>query len=166
MSHLAGSGETDRGALGSPRWSPSSGKSASCDLVPIDRVNHGLGYCKSIIDVLKQFDFTGNAIAFDLRAQAFFDPAGGRGDLEQRVMRATRFDFPDTSVLPGAGVTWRATHWFRLLHYAAILNLKIDPVTWEWLEANRDCLHSRKAFSLLFFDPRLDLLEKAYLVPI
>ena len=42
--------------------------------------NHGLGYCKSIIDVLKQFDFTGNAIAFDLRAQAFFDPAGGRGD--------------------------------------------------------------------------------------
>lgn len=159
-SHLGELGRVDRGALGSPRWSPLASKGVSCDLVPIGRVDHGLGRCVGILDVLSQFDFTANAIAVDLRARGLVDPAGGRFDLRARKMRATRFDFPDTPVLPGSGVTWKATRWFRMLHYAAVLDLEIEATTREWLKANRYCRESRVAFSRLFFEPRLDLLDR------
>lgn len=163
ITQLAEQGSVKVGPLGSPRWTPPSGSAAPCDLVPIQRLNHGLGNCRDIIDVLNQFDFTGNAIAFDLRSQMFFDPMGGKRDLERRIMRATRFDFPDTPILPNSPVTWRATRWFRILHYAATLNLIIEPITLRWLKDNSQYREDREAFAEIFFEPCLDLVDSGLL---
>src|SRR5713101_5027714 len=87
------SGSMELGPFGSPRWFPSPAQSQYCDLIPISRFINGLWRCEDIIDVLNQFDFTGNAVAFDLRSGRFFDPQNGRRDLHRRVLRSVRFDY-------------------------------------------------------------------------
>lgn len=144
------------GPLGSPRWTPAVGANP-CDLVPIANVNHGLGFSRDIADALRRFDFTGNAIAINLRTRHIINPVGGLGDLERRTMRATRFDFPDTPVQPNSFVTWRAVQWLRIVHYAAKLDLAIEPVTFRWLRTNTHYRGVAREFARLFFEPRLEL---------
>ena len=110
-----------------------------------------------MVDVLNQFDFTANAIAMDLSNQEFLDPHDGIADIRNRIMRAVRFDFPDTPILPGSEITWRATRWFRIIHYANTLDLTIEPTTLKWLQSNTHYLAMRGAFAEFFFDPNLGL---------
>ena len=50
LDYLAGHGTLGVGELGSPRWWPSSETAEYCDIVPIERVNHGLGQCLNIVN--------------------------------------------------------------------------------------------------------------------
>lgn len=120
----------------SPRWYPNSDNDCYCDVMDIEVWNTGVGKCKTINDILGQFDFTGNSLAVDLRNHEFIDPIGGYNDLNNRLLRATRFDFPDTPIRPDTKLTKMAIHWFRFIYYAHTLGLEIDMNTEEWLKNN------------------------------
>jgi hypothetical protein len=149
-------GELDIGPFGSPRWYPERSVRQYCDLIRIDRFSNGLWACEDITDALNQFDFTGNAVAVDLRTGRFFDPQNGRRDLARRIMRSVRFDYPDEPIVLGHPLARLVVLWFRLVHYAGTLGLKIEPITRRWLVdriAYRDQLGT---FARVFFEPQLD----------
>jgi hypothetical protein len=136
FAHLAEKGVMDRGPFGSPRWFPTEDANVYCDVIPIPAFFNGLWTCRDIVDVLNQFDFTANAVAVHLRTGVVHDPQNGRRDLSCRMMRAVRFDYP-AEPINSSKLTRPAVVWFRILHYAATLDLTIEPVTLRWI-----CRHS------------------------
>jgi hypothetical protein len=144
-------GELSSGPFGSPRWYPFSDQHTYCDIVPIERFYNGLWRCEDIVDALNQFDFTGDALGMDVRSGAFFDPQNGLRDLSKRIMRAVRFDYPNEPIAAGHILTRPAVVWFRLLHYAAVKNLQIEPITLGWLRENRQFYESLNEFAKTFF---------------
>jgi hypothetical protein len=144
--------------FGSPRWYPAGDSEQYCDLIPIARFNNGLWPCENIVDVLNQFDFTGNSLAFDLRTGVFFSPQNGVRDLARRSMRMVRFDYPEEPITAGAALTRNAVLWFRILHYAKLLDLRVEPVTRRWLIANRAYAERVELFATDFFRPHFAYL--------
>ena len=59
----------------------------------ISRFYNGLWVCQNIVDVLNQFNFTGNAIAMDLRSKEFYDPMNGWTHLDSRHSNDTDLHF-------------------------------------------------------------------------
>ena len=114
--------------------------------------------CENIVDALNQFDFTGNALAVDVRGDRLFDPQNGLRDMRQRLMRMVRFDYPDEPILPGNRLGRLTVLWFRILHYAAELDLAIEPVTRGWLVRHGSAERHLDVFSEDFFVPNLDRL--------
>jgi hypothetical protein len=151
LASLAALGHLDRGPFGSPRWFPAEGAPAYADLIPVETFSNGLWHCADITDVLNQFDFTLNALAVDLRTGRWFNPQNALRDLSLGVMRAVRFDYPDEPIAPGRTLTRPAVLWCRLLHYAALLKLTIEPVTLEWLCRERRFRAHVPAFVDTFF---------------
>jgi hypothetical protein len=151
LGFLAEHGEITEGPFGSPRWLPPRRTQAYCDLVPIRSFFNGLWQCENIVDVLNQFDFTGNAIAVNLRTGEFHNPQNGLRDLSHRVMRAVRLDYPDEPIRPGHELTRTSVLWFRILHYAAKLKLTIEHITMQWLRVNMKCSKDAGVFTRTFF---------------
>ena len=144
--------------FGSPRWFPKADSQQYCDFVPIARFTNGLQKCEGIVDALKQFDFTGNAMAVNLRTGKFFDPVCGSYDMQRRIMRMV-VDYPDEPIAPGAVLSRIDVLWFRLLHYAATLGLQIEPATKRWLIKHRVCEQQVNEFSTAFFAPHTRYLR-------
>jgi hypothetical protein len=151
LAYLEKRGTLRRGPFGSPRWFPTKDEKVYCDFIPIKRFFNGLWQCEDIVDVLNQFDFTGNAVAVDLRTRQFYDPQNGYRDLLRQIMRAVRFDYPGEPIVSGQSITRPAVVWFRILHYATALNLTIEPVTMNWLKKHRRFLKQAPAFNETFF---------------
>jgi hypothetical protein len=150
---LRARGELSAGPFGSPRWYPEGPERIYCDIIPIKRFTNGLWPCEDIIDALNQFDFTGNAVALDLRTRRWFDPQNGCRDIRRGIVRAVRFDYPDEPIVPGHPLSRPAVHWYRLLHYAQVLGWQIEPVTLGWLRARRGYESLREVFASVFFEP-------------
>ena len=148
---LGDRGTLSRGPFGSPRWFPAKDDTMYCDVIPIKCFFNGLWRCEDIVDVLNQFDFTGNAIAVNLRTGQFYNPQNGIRDLLHRVMRAVRFDYPDEPIAPGQTLTRKSVLWFRILHYAATLNLTIEQVTMNWIKKHHWFWEQTQAFNRTFF---------------
>lgn len=155
---LSNHGTMKIGPFGSPRWYPEGAGTQYCDLVPITNFVGGLWPCYDMIDVLNQFDISGNAVAFELRTWAFLNPQNGYRDLQRRVIRAVRFDFPDQSIVPGHILRKPVVVWFRILHYASTLGCQLEPVTRSWLIANQSYIEFKQAFVDTFFEPNCNLL--------
>lgn len=153
LAALADAGQMDTGPFGSGRWTPAGASRVYCDVIPISRFSNGLWRCEDFTDALNQFDFTGNAVGFDVRGGRFFDPQNGRRDLERRIMRAVRFDYPDEPIVPGHALSRLTVLWFRILHYARVLELTIEPVTLRWLADHSAFRVRRGAFATTFFEP-------------
>jgi hypothetical protein len=152
---LGRAGRLEKSPYGAPRWFPAPEGSASADLIPVRRFVNGFWLCRNMLDVLNQVDCTLNAMALDLRRGAFYDPQGGRRDAAARLMRSVRFD-PDCEPLrKRIGVSPTTALWHRLVHYAAVLNLTIEPVTLRWLHANRPSAGESRRFAEIFFTPVL-----------
>jgi hypothetical protein len=151
LNDLASIGCLDYGPFGSPRWHPHPIGPFYYDVIPIDRFFNGLWRCEHITDVLNQFDFTANAVALDLRTGEFFDPQNGKRDILRKTMRAVRFDYPDEPITPQISLTRPEVVWFRILHYAAELDLTIEPVTLDWLRVNHRYEKDAFRFAGLFF---------------
>ncbi len=145
--------------FGAPRWTPCEAASEYADLIPIANFVPGLWPCEDIVDVLNQFDFTANAVAFDLRTNRAFDPQNGARDAASRVMRMIRFDYPDGPYFPGATLDRNVVLWFRIVHYASRLGLAIEPLTRTWLLARGDQRHHAAGFASQFFAPDLRAWE-------
>jgi hypothetical protein len=137
MAHLARHGHMVSGAFGSPEWSPHAAPDTECDVIPVDRFFNGLWPCRDMVDALNQFDFTGNAVAVNLRTGEVLDPQNGTRDLAEHTLRAVRFDYPDEPIHAGAEITRSAVLWWRLVHYAHLCSLVVEPVTLRWLRAQR-----------------------------
>ena len=152
----AKSGSMEVGPFGSPRWYPDRSIPKYCDLARIDRFSTGLWACEDIIDALNQFDFTGNAVAVDLRSGRLFDPQNGRRDLTRRILRAVRFDYPDEPIVPGHSLSRLVVLWFRLVHYATALDLEIEPITHNWLTDRIAYRAQLPTFTAVFFAPHTD----------
>ncbi len=74
-----------------------------------------------------------------------------RENLSRRLMRAVRLDYPEEPIRPGHPLTRTTVLWFRILHYSAMLNLTVEPLTLQWLRANRKCSKDVGAFTTTFF---------------
>jgi hypothetical protein len=146
-----------RGVYVNVHWKPDAAEPVRADLILIPTFKP-IRPATGMVDALGQFDFTGNAIAVDLRRGVVLDPQGGVGDMRRRIMRAVRFDFPDTPITPTHVLRHSVCFWFRILHYAAALGLGIEPVTMGWLLAHRDYRVYRPAFTKEFKAPHPDAL--------
>jgi hypothetical protein len=151
FTRLAANGTVRYGPFGSPRWFPTRAACAYCDVIPIRAFSNGLWRCDDILDVLNQFDFTGNALALHLRTGVLYDPQNGIRDLRLRVMRAIRFDYPDEPFSASSKLTRPAVVWFRILHYAAALGLTLEPVTRAWIYRNSAFADQSGDFAATFF---------------
>jgi hypothetical protein len=158
VNFLGGFGRVDKGQFGSPRWFPDSLPGQYCDLVPPSNFNVGLWPCEDILDILNQVDFTGDAIAIDLRTGSTINPQNGLRDLQRRQMRATRFDETDGFIPSNRKLSRLAVLWFRVLHYAHALDLTIEPLTLRWLKANRHLMAYGDDFARTFFVVHADAL--------
>jgi tRNA nucleotidyltransferase (CCA-adding enzyme) len=161
---LGHEGRIERNVFGSPRWYPAGEDDLYCDLMAIRRFHNGLGRCRDILDVLGQFDFSGNAMALDLRSGRFFDPFDGASDLRRHIMRAIRFDHPDEPLVPGHDLSRTQVLWLRLVHYTALLGLEIEPATLAWLREHAPALRKRARFEEVFhrLHPRTDEVLDRY----
>lgn len=148
-----------RNPFGLPRWAPDGCDQIYADILPIHLFDTGLGVCTQIADVLRQFDFTANALAFDLSRKTFHDPIGGRQDASTAIMRAVRFDYPDEPIAPASGLTRLGVLWIRILHYAAKLGFDIESGTLDWLRTNSRYINQRDAFAKTLFVPNMILAD-------
>lgn len=154
---LAEEGHLRRTPYGGARWYPDSTQVQYADLIPIEDFKPGLWKCEDILDVLNQFDFTINAVAFDLRTGESFDPQNGVRDVFRRTMKMVRFDYPEGPFVAEAELSRNAVLWFRILHYAKVLGLTIEPLTLDWLKAHRSFQEYAVQFGDLFFTPHFYL---------
>jgi hypothetical protein len=141
------------GPFGSPRWFPFASKDTYADIIHVRNFYNGLTRCDNMTDVLRQFDFTANAIAVNLRTGQTMDPLNGIEDITRRIMRGVRFDYPDEPISSGHPISRPSVLWFRLLHYAALGEMNIEPVTLSWLYRNRIFKRDLGYFSKIFFPP-------------
>lgn len=146
-------GDLAFGPFGSPRWTPAAGRRYA-DVIPIACFNNGLEPCATIDDALRQFDFTANAVAIDLRRRKFHNPCAGAEDLACGVMRAVRYDYPDEPIAPGLALSRIAVLWLRLMHYSHCLGLTPDAATAAWLRRHQHHVSERERFADLFFTPQ------------
>lgn len=144
---------------GSPRWYSAENAKQYVDLIPIADFAPGLWPCENIIDVLNQFDFTANAVAYDLRTGELFDPQNGVRDTERRLMKMVRFDYPDGPYIPSASLERKTVLWFRIVHYASVLGYKFEPLTRKWVCEHQGYEVQRDEFTRIFFPPELRALE-------
>jgi tRNA nucleotidyltransferase/poly(A) polymerase len=153
-------GHLDVTPYGSPRWMPFCYKECYADLIPVTDFSPGLWKCEDIIDVLNQFDFTANAIAYDLRYGEIFDPQNGVRDAMKRIMKMVRFDYPKGPYVPSANLDRNAVLWFRVVHYASKLKFRFDSLTENWLKENCKYKVHTEEFTSLFFRPDLRSFEE------
>lgn len=144
---------------GASRWYPRNDETQYADLIPVTEFVPGLWRCEDIVDVLNQFDFTANAVAFDLRTHESFDPQNGVRDSARRILRMVRFDYPDGPYIPGATLDRNVILWIRILHYAGVLGLTIEPLTQKWLLSRGDLRSYACEFGRQFFQPNLSVWE-------
>lgn len=142
------------GPFGSPRWHPSV-SATYADIISVNRFENGVGRCLNIDDALRQFDFTANAVAVDLRTFTVHDPVGGLQDLKNSIMRCVRFDYPDEPIFPGELLTRNEVVWIRLVHYANLLGLTPEPITDRWIERHASYEDAAPVFAERFFSPLL-----------
>ena len=157
LERLAQAGRMNHGVYGNIHWWPCGDEPVRGDLILVSRFQSN-GPCRNILDVLNQFDFTGNAVGVDLRTGAVLDPQNGVRDMRRRLMRAVRFDTPDVPISPGHVLRRTVCLWYRILHYAAALQLRIEPATMRWLQAHSEYRRYREAFIREFKTPHPDAL--------
>lgn len=157
LDSLSKHGKVVFGPFGSPRWYPNGATEIYCDLIWINEFYNGLWHCKDIVDVLNQFDFTANAIAVDIKTAQVFNPQNGIRDIDKRIIRAVRFDYPNEPISESTSLKRLEVLWFRLLHYSSKYDMKIEPITRNWIERNLSFKYKDTEFTNLFFEPDIKL---------
>lgn len=153
--HLQRNGNLARNQFQTYRWHAHVDRGFYYDIIVIPEFYNGLWKCRNIIDALNQFDITANALAFDLLNGAFYNPQNGLLDIEQKILRAVRFDYPEIPVSKKIFLSRNTVLWFRYRHYATKLNFSIDPITAFWLQENAFRGESMAEFTQHFFKPSL-----------
>lgn len=152
VTKLARYGTLTYGPFGSPRWHP-GGDAAYADIISVNRFENGVERCKSIDDALRQFDFTANAVAIDIRTLKLHNPIKGLEDGRSNIMRCVRFDYPDEPIASGERLSRNEVLWLRLVHYSNLLKLTPEPNTLDWIRRHRSYGNVAALFADRFFPP-------------
>lgn len=148
-------GAVEVGPFGSLRWFPLSEK-IYFDIISIELFNNGVEKCSTINDVLKQFDFTANSVAYRLNDGMFFNPCNGLNDIKNKIIKMVRYDYPNQILSKEINISRTSILWFRILHYTSKLHFKVDENTKKWLVDNKNFYVDLNSFKKYFFDPVID----------
>lgn len=153
--HLQKNGSLSINQFQTYRWYANEDEGFYYDIIIISEFYNGLWKCRDIVDALNQFDITANALAFDLLNGTFFNPQNGLLDIQKKILKAVRFDYPELPVSEDIQLSRNTVLWFRYHHYAQKLNFSIDPITASWLQNNDFRQESLAEFTDHFFIPFL-----------
>jgi hypothetical protein len=148
-------GHIQYGQYGSPRLYISGDKEHYVDIVPFYNFIVSKEPINTIFDLLHNFDFTANALAINVKNKKFYDPVNGVDDIENRILRAVRLDFPDRTISWEIRISTLSVFWFRLMSYQAKLNFTFDEMTFNWLKSNKYRYEDLDMFKKYFFTPNL-----------
>lgn len=140
------------GQYGSPRWYHNKDGSYF-DIVPYSKFDVGFGNPGTIDETLKQFDFTANAVAYNIFAQTLCNPVGGISDIDNKLLKAVRLDFIDGFVSKSVPISRLSVLWFRFVHYASKLDFEIEGETLKWINENSFRAKDIHLFEKYFFKP-------------
>jgi tRNA nucleotidyltransferase/poly(A) polymerase len=143
------------GVYDNVKWYPHADEPVYADFIRLSRFRP-VRPSEDMVGALRQFDFTGNAIAIDVRTGEVLDPVNGVADMRNRLMRVVSFDRTEEPIAPGHALSDAVCVWFRALNFAAKLGLRIEPVTLGWLRAHRHYAEYREAFARQFREPHPD----------
>lgn len=149
-------GEMHYGQYGSPRLYLDSSVEY-IDIVPFYNFIVAGKPLLSIDDLLHNFDFTANAIAWDFKDDDLLDPLNGIEDINNGLLRAVRLDFPEMPVSEDIPLSAVSVFWFRLLHYQNVLGLQFDKITERWIVENNHRMKDYDMFCQNFFVPSISL---------
>lgn len=155
LSELESIGILSLGPFGSWRWFPASETSVYYDIISIEDF-YQTGKCYTMQDVLRQFDITASCLAFSIPQGQFFSEQNTLRDIEDKLIRLVRFDFPDVPVSKTVSLSRLVVLWFRLAHYSSLLGYTIEPKTFNWLKSNKKYYNKLNTFTDLFFAPQID----------
>ena len=126
------------------------------DVVPFTNFS-GYGYPIDTIEgLLMNFDFTANAIGVNISTGEVFNPVNGIEDIEKKILRAVRTDFPEMPVSDKIPLSAVSVFWFRLLHYQVKLGYTLDEATEQWIVDNKYRMQDKEMFVKYFFEPMID----------
>lgn len=146
-------GNMQYGQYGSPRlYIPESGIEY-IDIVPFYNFIVAGKPLHSIDEILRNFDFTANAIAWSIKDDELLDPLNAIDDISQGILKAVRLDFPEMMVNEEIPISAVSVFWFRLLHYQNKLRLRFDPTTENWIIENKFRMRDYNLFCKYFFEP-------------
>lgn len=148
-------GRVEYGQYGAPRLYI-DGKDPYIDIVPFTNFD-GYGCpIHGVDDLLMNFDFTANAMGVNIMTGDFYDPVNGVKDIENKVLRAVRLDFPEMPVSDNIPLSAVSVFWFRLLHYQVKLGFTLDEKTEQWIVDNKYRMQDKEMFVKYFFEPLID----------
>ena len=138
LCYLAQYGRLDYGPYGSPRFYPEGTDAHYADIIPFYNFIVSEKPVTDIYALLSNFDFTANALGYNLKTGDFYDPVGGAEDIRSIPLSAV------------------SVFWFRLLHYQHKLDFHFDGQTERWVLDN-SWRYSKDiaAFEKYFFKPVL-----------
>lgn len=147
-------GRVEYGQYGAPRLYIDS-KDSYIDIVPFTNFD-GYGCpIHGVNDLLMNFDFTANAMGVNIMTGDFYDPVNGIKDIENKVLRAVRLDFPEMPVSDKIPLSAVSVFWFRLLHYQRKLGFEFDEKTEQWIIKNKYRIQDKEMFVKYFFEPQI-----------
>jgi hypothetical protein len=153
LQSLSSLGRVEFGQYGSPRLFTNNSSGKYIDIVPFYNFIVGDKKITSIDMLLRNFDFTANAIGWNIRTNELYNPVGGLDDVHHRILRAVRYDFPEKMVSPDVQISAVSVFWLRLLHYQCALKYKFDEKTLEWISNNVWRWRDRDKFERYFYTP-------------
>lgn len=146
--------------FGSLRWALEFNSSINFDIVHFEEMAVLNKPPKTINELLGQFDITINALAVNLKDREFFNPIGGVSDVENKIIRAIRFDFKDENISEECEISPLTTLWFRILHFASKYKFRIEKDTLDWVWQNSFRFEEYPIFEKYFFSPNLESVKK------
>lgn len=155
MKHLMSFGRIDYGQYGSPRFYPESGNENYVDIVPFYNFIVSDHTITDIKDLLHNFDFSANALAYNIKTGELIDTENGLIDIDNRILRALRTDFPEKSIPANKDLSTNTVYWFRLLHYQNRLNFTFESGTEQWIIENAWRYKYIDLFRNTFFEPSI-----------
>lgn len=156
ITYLEKYGRVVYGQYGSPRFYPNAIDGHYVDIVPFYNFIVSPKPILTIDDLLKNFDFTANAIGVNIKTGAIYDPVHGITDINNRVLRAVRLDFPEKPVSNDIPLSAVSVFWFRLLHFQNKLGFEFEKQTKEWVIENAYRIKDIEMFKKYFFTPNIN----------
>lgn len=151
--YLSSFGRIEYGQYGSPRFYPNECKNSYIDIVPFYNFIVADNEITDINSLLDNFDFSANAIAYNLKNNTLIDTHNGLKDINNRVLRALRTDFPEKYLPEPINLSTNTVFWFRLLNYQNALKFVFEENTKKWILDNAWRYRDIEIFKQYFFEP-------------
>lgn len=150
LRYLSLSGILTKGQYGALRWYPNC-STRYCDLIFNENFSNNGIKCHNKVDILNQFDFTGNAIAIDLNSFEILDPVGGISDLNNRIIKFVKYNIPNFIINKKSQLTNWAVIWFRAIYFTEKYSFRIEDNTFQWLLEHSYLAEQMSLFNSNFF---------------